>query len=118
MFREPYEKGITIMSNEKTYSSVKGIVNTPVFDKEYFHEGDVVTIRIRVADCVRKYWRNLPEDRQYIYAIVVNVLGDKLIVSYYNKGSKNNTSTFAIPVEMVVKGHIEINTVVPITKEW
>lgn len=118
MFGEEYAKGIPIMGDKKIESTVKGIVNTPVFDKEYFHEGDVVTINIRVTDCVRKYWRNLPEDRQYIYAIVVNVLADKLIISYYNKGSKNNTSTFAIPVEMVVKGYIEIKTVVPITKEW
>lgn len=117
MFGEEYANGIPIMGNEKTGSTVKGIVNKPVFDKEYFHEGDVVTISMRVADCVRKYWRNIPEDRRYIYAIVVNVLADKLIVSYYNKGSKNNTSTFAVPVEMVVNGHIEIKTVVPITKE-
>ena len=118
MFGEEYANGIPIIGGEKTDSTIKGIVNTPVFDKEYFHEGDVVIIRIWVDDCVKKYWRNLPEDRQYIYAIVVNVLGDKLIISYYNKGSKNNTSTFAIPVDMVVKGHIEIKAVVPITKEW
>ena len=118
MFGEEYVNGIPITGDKGSGSTIKGIVNTPVFDKEYFHEGDIVTIRIRAADCVKKYWRDFTVGKEYIYAIVVNVLTEKLIISYYNKGNKNNTGTFAIPVEMVVKGYLEISTVIPITKEF
>ena len=87
----------------------KGIITAPVFDKGYFQEGDVVCIRPSVYPGITQYWRGCPSN--VFYAIVVNVLKDKLIVSYYNKGSKNNTSTFAIPIGIVVDGSIYVEVI-------
>ena len=114
MFGEEYANGIPITNNEKLddflKGKVKGIINAPVYDREYFKVGDVV--RVTPAEKLQykvSGWQSRPN--QPFNAIIIDVIPDKLMIVYYSPSTRKLCGRYAIPAEWVNDGFIKIDKV-------
>ena len=114
MFGEEYANGIPITNNEKLddflKGKIKGIINAPVYDREYFKVGDVV--RVTPTEKLQykvSGWQSRPN--QPFNAIIIDVIPDKLMIVYYSPSTRKLCGRYAIPAEWVNDGFIKIDKV-------
>ena len=114
MFGEEYADGIPITNNEKLddflKGKIKGIINAPVYDREYFHVGDVV--RVTPTEKLQykvSGWQSRPNNP--FNAIVIDVIPEKLMIVYYSPSTRKLCGRYAIPAEWVNDGFIKIEKI-------
>ena len=115
MFGEEYANGIPTASNEKLNDflkgKVKGIINAPIYDREYFKVGDVV--RVTPTEKLQykvSGWQSRPNDP--FNAIIIDVIPEKLMIVYYSPSTRKLCGRYAIPAEWVNDGFIKIEKIV------
>lgn len=115
MFGEEYANGISITGNEKLddflKGKVKGIINAPIYDREYFKVGDVV--RVTPTEKLQykvSGWQSRPNDP--FNAIIIDVIPEKLMIVYYSPSTRKLCGRYAIPAEWVNDGFIKIDKIV------
>ena len=114
MFGEEYASGIPVDNNEKLNdflsAKVKGIINAPIYDREYFKVGDVV--RVTPSEKLQykvSGWQSRPTTP--FNAIVIDVIPEKLMIVYYSPSTRKLCGRYAIPAEWVNDGFIKIDKI-------
>lgn len=115
MFGEEYANGIPVDNNEKLddflKGKVKGIINAPIYDREYFKVGDVV--RVTPSEKLQykvSGWQSRPATP--FNAIILDVIPEKLMIVYYSPSTRKLCGRYAIPAEWVNDGFIKIDKIV------
>jgi hypothetical protein len=114
MFGEEYVNGIPTTGNEKLddflKGKVKGIINAPIYDREYFKVGDVV--RVTPSEKLQykvSGWQSRPATP--FNAIIIDVIPEKLMIVYYSPSTRKLCGRYAIPAEWVNDGFIKIDKI-------